>query len=153
MTKGSNNFPKTIVELVQLLNDYKVPTRHQHNQEHKCNDVAFIQGNGRCLAPKSKIECWHCSKKGQYKKNKSPELQVLEVGIQNLLLSDKWELDMGVQILHVNKLDKPAKDSWMMVQTKREMTGVRNILSPYHVYINTCTIAMLAPRTLRSCVT
>ncbi len=31
-----------------------------------------------------------------------------------------------------------AEDSWAMVQIKKEMTGVCNILSPHHVYINTC---------------
>ncbi len=55
MTKGSNNFPKTIIEVVQLLNNYKVPTRHQSNQEPNGNGVAFVQGNRRPAAPKSKI--------------------------------------------------------------------------------------------------
>jgi hypothetical protein len=73
MMKGSNNFPKTIVEVVRLLNNYKLPMRHQCNQEPNGNGVAFVQGNGRLTAPKSKIECWHCSKKGHYK-NKCHEL-------------------------------------------------------------------------------
>ncbi len=45
---------------------------------------------------------------------------------------------MGVQILHIEEPDKPAKDCWAMVQTKKEMMGVGNILTPYHVYIGTC---------------
>ncbi len=45
---------------------------------------------------------------------------------------------MGVQILHVDEPKKPAKDGWAMVHPKRGMMGVRDILSPYHVYINTC---------------
>jgi hypothetical protein len=39
---------------------------------------------------------------------------------------------------HQQTPQKLAKDSWAMVKTKREMTGVCNILSLYHVYINTC---------------
>jgi hypothetical protein len=47
---------------------------------------------------------------------------------------------MGIKILHVNEEpDKLAKDGWAMVQTKREMTGMCDILSPYHVYMDTCT--------------
>ncbi len=65
-------------------------------------DLLFVQGNGKVAAPKSEIECWHCSKKGHYK-NKCPELQVLDVGIQNLLVNNKFELDMGVQILHIDE--------------------------------------------------
>jgi hypothetical protein len=45
---------------------------------------------------------------------------------------------MGIQILHVNEPDKPAKHGWAMVQTKRRMMGVCDILSPYHTYIDTC---------------
>jgi hypothetical protein len=57
MKERSNNFPMTIVEVVQLLNDYKVPTRHQCNQEPNCNSVAFVWGIGRPEAWKSKIKC------------------------------------------------------------------------------------------------
>jgi hypothetical protein len=39
---------------------------------------------------------------------------------------------------HQQTPQKLAKDSWAMIKTKREMTRVCNILSPYHVYINTC---------------
>ena len=44
------------------------------------------------MAPlNSDIECWHCNKKGHYK-NKCPELQVIDVGVQNLFIND-WEPD------------------------------------------------------------
>jgi hypothetical protein len=58
---------------------------------------------------------------------------------------------MGVQILHVNEPDKPAEDGWAMIQTKREMMEVRNILSPYQVHINPCTsyASTLYPQILR----
>jgi hypothetical protein len=72
----------------------------------------------------------------------------LDIGIQNLLVDDKWGLDllinnkwvldMGVQIHHFNEPDIPAKDGGAMVQPKKEMTEVHNILSPYHVYIDKC---------------
>jgi hypothetical protein len=97
MTKGSNNFPETIVDVVQLLNNYKVPMRHQHNQEPDGNSVAFVQGDGWPAAPKSEIKCWHCSKKGHYKNEcLKLQLQVLDVGVQNLLVDKKWELDLFV---------------------------------------------------------
>jgi hypothetical protein len=137
MTKGNSNFRKTIVEVVQLLNDYKVLARHQRNQGPDGNGVVFVHSDGKLAAPKGKIEFCHCSKKRHYK-NKCPKLQDLDVGIQNLLGNDNWELDMGIQILHVDNPDKLAKHGWAMVQTKRGMMGVRDILSPYHVYINTC---------------
>jgi hypothetical protein len=53
-------------------------------------------------------------------------------------VDNEWVLDMGVQILPIDEPDKLAKDGWAMVQTKGEMMGVGNILSPYHVYINMC---------------
>jgi hypothetical protein len=87
MTKGSNNFPKTI-EVVQFLNNYKVPMRHQFNPGPDCDGVTFGQGNRKLAAPKSKIKCLHYSKKGHYK-NKCLKLQVLDIGIQNLLISNK----------------------------------------------------------------
>jgi hypothetical protein len=55
--KGSDNILKTIVGLVELFNNYKVPRRHQCNQEPDGNGVAFVQGNRQLAAPKSKIEC------------------------------------------------------------------------------------------------
>jgi hypothetical protein len=67
MTKGSNKFPKTIVEVVGLPNNYKVSTRHQRNQQPNFDGIAFVQGDDKLAAPKSKIKCLHCSKKGYYK--------------------------------------------------------------------------------------
>jgi hypothetical protein len=137
MTKGSDNFPKTIVEIVQLFNNYKVTTRHQHNLEPNGNGFAFVQDDGRLAAPKSKIECWHFNKKGHYQ-NRCPELQVLDLGIQTLCVDNKWELDMVAQIPHIKETAKPVQDGWAIVQTRWEMIGVRDILSPYHVYIDMC---------------
>jgi hypothetical protein len=39
----------------------------------------------------------------------------LDVGIQKLLVNHEWELDMGVQIFHIDEPNKPAKDNWAMI--------------------------------------
>ncbi len=79
-----------IVKTMRLLNNYKVPARHQHHCKPNGDGIAFVQGNKPAKAeslPKSNIECWHCSKKGHYK-NKCPELQVLDIGMQNVHIND-----------------------------------------------------------------
>ncbi len=43
MTKGTDNYPKTIVETTRLLNDYKVPARQQRVRDLDNDGVAFVQ--------------------------------------------------------------------------------------------------------------
>jgi hypothetical protein len=54
MTKGVNNFPKTVDKLLQLMSDYKVPVRAQCIKENG-ESVAFVQ-EGKVMNAKD-IEC------------------------------------------------------------------------------------------------
>jgi hypothetical protein len=86
MTKGQDNFPKTIVETTCLLNNYKVPGRQQCTRDPDNDGVAFVQNLvGPVLPPIGDVSCWHCGKKRLYR-SKCPKLQVqeLEVCVQNL---------------------------------------------------------------------
>ncbi len=49
MTKGTDNYPKTMVEATWLLNDYKIMIRPQHARDKAREGLAFIQecGAGR----------------------------------------------------------------------------------------------------------
>jgi hypothetical protein len=68
MTKGQDNFPKTIIKTTHLLNDYKVPTRQQRVKDPNNNGVAFMQNTGGTAPPPvGDISCWYCGKKGHYK--------------------------------------------------------------------------------------
>ena len=94
MTKGLDHFPKTIVDTMRLLNNYKVPARHnRQNRQGDGDSVAFVQGDKQKAAKEAdaplitEIECWHYNKKGHYK-NEWPELQVVDEGVQNLAIND-----------------------------------------------------------------
>jgi hypothetical protein len=90
MMKGQDNFLKTIIKTMRLLNNYKVPARQQRIKDLNNNGVAFVQNMG-CTAPLpvGYILCWHCGKLGHYRSN-CHELQVQEinVGVQNLNIGD-----------------------------------------------------------------
>ncbi len=45
MTKGTNNYPKTIVETLHLLSDYVPPPRLQRTHNPDGEGLAFIQGD------------------------------------------------------------------------------------------------------------
>ncbi len=64
MALGQDNYPKTIVEMTQLLNDYRVPPRAQRVPENQVKCVAFVQ-EGKTLDVR-KITCYHCGKKGHF---------------------------------------------------------------------------------------
>ena len=83
MTKGTSNYPKTIVETMHLLTDYVPPPRLQRVRDPDGEGLAFIQGEGSIShGPKSegKVECWHCG--GPHFKNKCPELKLLDTGVR-----------------------------------------------------------------------
>ncbi len=90
MTKGQDNFPKTIVETACLLNDYNVPVRQQRVKDPNNNGVEFVQNTGgTTLPPVGDISCWQWGTKGHNKSN-CLELQVQEIniGVQNLNIGD-----------------------------------------------------------------
>jgi hypothetical protein len=124
MTKGVDNFPKTMVKTLQLMSNYKVPARAQHAKE-KSEGVAFVQD--RKVMNTRDIKCWHCSKKGHYQSN-CPKLNVngVDDGIQSFTIK---EFDDGHGLFLANKVDK-----CMVVQNK----GTELIFLPDHLYIGTC---------------
>jgi hypothetical protein len=131
MTKGTNNFPKMIVETMRLLTNHVAPPRLQRVRDLDCEGLVFVQGEGgvprgpkRDSTNKGKIKCWHCGR--AHYKIKCPKLRVLDVGIQNFNNDD------------CNKEHNlfSANDGYGLVQ--KQAKGVRGILSPYHAYIDTC---------------
>ena len=89
MTKGADNYLKTIVETMCLLTDYVPPPRLQRVRDPDGEGLAFIQGEGgTSRGPKSKgeVESWHCG--GPHFKNKCPELKLLNTGVKNLNIDD-----------------------------------------------------------------
>jgi hypothetical protein len=65
MTKGTDNYPKTIFETMHLLTDFVPPPRLQRARDPDGEGLAFIQGKGGMShGPKSKgkVECWHCGR-------------------------------------------------------------------------------------------
>jgi hypothetical protein len=89
MTKGTGNYPKTIVETMRLLTDYVSPPRLHRLRDQDGEGLAFIKGEGGTpCGPKSKgeIKYWHCS--GPHFKNECPELKLLGTGVQNFNMDD-----------------------------------------------------------------
>jgi hypothetical protein len=85
MTKGTDNYPKTMVETMRMLTDYAPPPRLQRVRNPDGKGLAFIQGKGGAShGPKKDIKCYHCS--GPHYKNECPELKLLDSGVQNLTL-------------------------------------------------------------------
>jgi hypothetical protein len=130
MTKGQNNFPKTIVKTMHLLYNYKVPARQQHIRDPNNNGVPILQNmGGTALPPVGDILCWHCGTKG-HNKSKCPGLHVQEinVGLQNLNIGN-CEEGHGLFLSKKNK----------------GLAIVQGILSKYHLYINTCASYTCTP--------
>ncbi len=136
MTKGTDNYPKMLVDTMRLITDYKVPPRLQRVQPGGETGVAFVQDGGRgakkpagAATPQIKdITCWHCAKTGHYKTD-CPLLQNIdqEHGVQNLSIENCYE---GHNLFLTD-------DGCALVQKGK--TGVQGLLSPWHVFINTCT--------------
>ncbi len=125
MTKGTDNYPKTMVETMRMLTDYVPPPRLQHVRDPDDEGLAFIQGEGGASrGPKKDIKCYHCS--GPHYKNECPNLKLLDLGTQNLNI-DNCNNEHNLFL---------ANDDYGLVQ--KQVKGVQGILSPYHTYIDTC---------------
>jgi hypothetical protein len=135
MTKGTDIYPKTIVEMMRILNDYNFPPRLQRVWEGNNEGMAFVQGSGgghRGSQGKGcSITCWHCSKAG-HTKNKCPDLQV------------EW-VYKGIDILNIEECNSVHtlfstqvgcwKEGCILLQWK--MKGLWGILHPSHLYMDT----------------
>jgi len=127
MKKGTDNYPKTIVETMHLLTDYVPPPRLQSVSDPDGEELAFIQGeDGTSRGPKSKseVQCWHCG--GPHFKSECPKLKLLDTGVQNLNIDNRNE-EHNLFL---------ADDGYGLIQ--KQAKGVRGILSPYHAYIDMC---------------
>jgi hypothetical protein len=143
MTKGTNNYPKRVVETTRLLNKYKVPPRHVRARQPDSKGVAFVQGGREKKPAIGAIDCWHCGKLGHYKTS-CPELQI--EGVQNLNIKD---------CVQEHSLFLADNDYKMFQQEKKVITkemhfprgkkGIHGILLPHHVYIDTCTTFVSTP--------
>ena len=82
MTKGADNFPKTMGKTMHLLTNYVC------DPDPDGKGLAFVQGGSpkRDSASKGKIKCWQCSE--PHYKNKCPKLKMLDAGVQNLNIED-----------------------------------------------------------------
>jgi hypothetical protein len=70
MIKGTDNYPKTIVETMRILNNYKdkVLPRLQQVWESNGDGIAFVQrssgGHRGSHSKGGNITCWHCVRQG-----------------------------------------------------------------------------------------
>jgi len=125
MTKGIDNYPKTVVETMHMLTDYIPPLRLQRVRDSDGEGLAFFQGEGGALrGPKKDIKCFHCD--GPHYKSKCPKLKLLDAGVHNLNIDD---CDKEHNLFS-------ADNGYWLIQ--KQARGVQGILSPYHAYINTC---------------
>ena len=124
------NFPKTMVKTMRILTNYVPPPRLQHARNPDGEKLAFIQGKGGAShgakkeSANKEVECWHCG--GPYYKNECPELKLLDTGIQNINLDSCNEEHTLFS----------TDDGYSLVQ--KQAKGVWGILSPHHMYIDTC---------------
>lgn len=129
MAKGIDNFPKTIVETTRLMNDYNIPPRAPRIRAGVSEGLAFVQSGGGASAA-ADLDCWHCGKSGHIK-SRCPVLTggsgTMEQGVQNLNIEECVE---------AHGLLSASKEGHALVQGNEK--GARGILSPDHIYINTC---------------
>jgi hypothetical protein len=161
MMKGTDNFPKTVVQTTHLLSNYKVPPRHVCAQEPDSKGVAFVQGAREKTPVIGTIDCWHCGKKGHYKTS-CPKLQIDE-RVQNLSIEDSvqehslFSTDDNNEMLQKEETGvrrwangRPQNSSGLFgylamppmsvaAVKPQGQKGIRGILLPHHVYIDTCT--------------
>ncbi len=155
MTKGQDNYPKTMVEATRLLNDYKVAGRSQRARDDPGEGMAFIQdrgggrrggsGGSRGAANRNpeNSNCWHCGKPGHVMR-RCPDLAV--EGVDNFNIE---EADDAHALFSASTRDAAGEAAESVADAKLQEcgfaqwgrakpTGVRGLLSPHHLYIDTC---------------
>jgi hypothetical protein len=154
MTKGQDNYPKTMVEATRLLNDYKVTVRAQRAQEDHGEGMAFVQdrgggrrggGGGSRGSPARDPDdpnCWHCGKPGHVMR-RCPDLAVEGVDIDNFHIDDADDAHalFSADALEPSEVADTSEESQECVFVQRgkvKPTGVRGLLNPHHLYIDTC---------------
>ena len=150
MMKGSDNYPKTIVDATRMLTEYKCAIR-VHRVPPDGDGLAFVQGaSGGRRKPKAKDDaneddgnCWHCGKPGHHK-NRCPDLMV--EGIDNLNVDvSGWDdahalfsAGANAQEWDSNAQECAGYDVQECALVQKGSGGVRGVLRPNHLYIDTC---------------
>jgi hypothetical protein len=133
MTEGTDNYPKTIVKTMRILNVYKVPAHLQCVSQVDGEGMAFAQdrGWGRSQSGGGNQSCWHCGKTGHIRK-KCPELQQLEIGVDNLNIKDCDD----AHTLFSTEAGYGKEECTLVQHNAKEL---RAILPLDHLHIDTCS--------------
>jgi hypothetical protein len=146
MMKGTDNYPKSMVDATRMLTEYKGAIRIHRIHNADGDGMAFVQGGGRRKgkdkeadgAGDSTPNCWHCGKPGHHK-NRCPDLMI--EGIDNLNVADcddahvMFSADGELQECDANAQEWDAQECGFAQQGS---VGVRGVLHPNHLYIDTC---------------
>jgi hypothetical protein len=157
MTKGQDNYPKTMVEAARLLNDYKVSVRAQRARDDPGEGMAFVQdrggnrsgggtgrpngtGGGAAARDPNNPNCWHCGQPGHHM-NRCPDLAI--EGIDNLNVDEYddahalFSTEDGPQSDHELQECGESQEC-AFAQRGGRGRRVRGVLQPNHLYIDTC---------------
>ena len=155
MTKGQDNYPKTMVEATRLLNDYKVSVRAQRARDDPGEGMAFVQdrggarrgggGGSRGSANRDPDDpnCWHCGKPGHVMR-RCPDLAV--EGIDNFNIEEADDAHALFSAAGCGTTAEAAElatdgnlqECAFAQRGRHKPTGVRGLLNPHHLYIDTC---------------
>ncbi len=153
MTKGQDNYPKTMVEATRLLNDDKVTLRAQRARDNPGEGMVFVQdrrrgrrgggGGSRGLPARDPDDpnCWHCGKPGHVIR-RCPDLAV--EGIDNFHIGDsndahaRFSADIVEASENGGDPSRESQECAFLQRGKIKPTGVRGLLHPDHLYIDTC---------------
>ena len=123
----------------QLRTSAKAATGTRSGWQGPGKGLAFVQGEGRAShGPKKnrvnkKVKRWHCG--GPHYKNECPELKLLDAGIHNI----------NIDSCNEEHTLFSTDNGYSLVQ--KQAKGVWGILSPHHMYIDTCASYTSIPYT------